>query len=480
MKGWLAAASAAVLAASAIGADKPLVWPQFRGPNGSGVADDQKPPIEFGPDKNVKWKVNCPSGFSSPIVAGDKLVLTAFEGGKLYTIAYTRADGKEAWRAEAPAKQIEGYHKTEGSPAASTPVSDGERVISYFGSSGLFCYDLTGKELWRFEMPMAVTFGDFGTGVSPTIVDGTVILVRDEMKDAKILALDAATGTRKWEKKRQCPSAFCTPVVWETATGKQIVAAGFGRMTGYDLKSGDEVWTFTGMPASCCSSPVIADRQLLYAGWSPGDPEDKEFKFPSFDEILKQAGEEKLGYLTKAGSDRTMIRGFFDNNDTNKDGKITREEWDANLKMMSVSRNSVFALKPGGTGEVTKSHVAWKKTKGMPYVPSGIAYRGQFIMAKDGGLLTAYDIETGKDDYVLERTLAAGRYYASPVAANGHIYFASLDDGVVTVLKAGSSKPEIVVKNPKLGERLAATPAIAEDRLYVRTAGHLYAFAEQK
>ena len=102
-------------------------WPQFRGPNGSGVADGQKPPVEFGPDKNVKWKVPVPGGVSSPIVAGDKLVITAFEGGKLYTIAYQRSDGKEAWRREAPAKKIEGFFKKGGSPAASADVQPSGR-----------------------------------------------------------------------------------------------------------------------------------------------------------------------------------------------------------------------------------------------------------------------------------------------------------------------------------------------------------------
>ncbi|MEO8429355.1 MAG: PQQ-binding-like beta-propeller repeat protein, partial [Verrucomicrobiota bacterium] len=131
-------------AAFGVSAEKPLAWPQFRGPNGSGVSDGQKPPVEFGPDKNVKWKVPVPGGLSSPIVAGDKLVITAFDDGKLYTIAYNRAQGKEVWRAEAPAKQIEAYHKSEGSPAASTPATDGQRIVSYFGSCGLVCYDLSG------------------------------------------------------------------------------------------------------------------------------------------------------------------------------------------------------------------------------------------------------------------------------------------------------------------------------------------------
>src|SRR5258706_13531693 len=121
MKRVLALLVVSTLFAVSRGDERPLVWPQFRGPNGSGVADGQQPPVEFGPDKNVKWKVPVPSGVSSPIVAGNNLVLTAFEDGKLYTIAYRRADGKEVWRAQAPAKQIEAYHKTESSPASCTP-----------------------------------------------------------------------------------------------------------------------------------------------------------------------------------------------------------------------------------------------------------------------------------------------------------------------------------------------------------------------
>jgi outer membrane protein assembly factor BamB len=174
MKTGIAFVAAAVFAAVGLGADKPLAWPQFRGPGGSGVADGQRPPVAFAPGKNVKWKVPIPGGLSSPVVAGDKLVVTAFDGGKLYTIAYSRADGKEAWRAEAQAKQIEGYYKTEGSPAAPTPVTDGERVVSYFGSCGLFCYDLSGKELWKFEMSLAAIPLNFGSGVSPIHKDGAM------------------------------------------------------------------------------------------------------------------------------------------------------------------------------------------------------------------------------------------------------------------------------------------------------------------
>jgi outer membrane protein assembly factor BamB len=480
MKGLIAVVTGGLFASVCLSADRPLAWPQFRGPSGSGIAESQKPPVEIGPDKNVKWRVPAPSGLSSPVVAGDKLVITGFEGGKLYTIAYQRANGKETWRAEAPAKQIEKYHKTEGSPAASTPATDGERIVAYFGSCGLFCYDLSGELLWKFEMPAAGLAGDFGSGVSPIIADGTVVLVRDQMSDAKILALDAASGRLKWEKKRQSPASYSTPVVWDTPAGRQIAAAGHARMVGYDLKTGAEKWSVTGLPSGPCSSPVTAEGVLFFAGWSPGASDDKSFQMPTFDALLKQADATKDGSLSREQAAKTFLKDSFDSIDVNKDGKISRDEWNAVLKYLAEGKNSAFALKAGGSGDVTDSHVLWKKMKGLPYVPSALVYQGQYVMVKDPGLVSAYDTKSGTEVYVQERLAAPGRYFASPVAANGNIYFISLDDGTVTVLKAGEEKPVVVAKNPKLGERTAATPAIADDTLYIRTAAHLYAFADKK
>jgi outer membrane protein assembly factor BamB len=454
-------------------------WPQFRGPAGSGIADSQKPPAEIGPTKNLKWKVPAPGGLSSPIIAGDKLVITAFEGGKLYTVAYDRANGKEAWRRPAPAKKIEGYFKKGGSPAASTPATDGERIFAFFGSCGVVCYDLSGKELWQFKMPTAVTAGNFGTGSSPIVAAGTVVVVRDELKGSKIVALDAATGEPKWQKARFSPASYSTPVVWETKAGKQVVVAGHARLIAYDLTTGAEKWSLAGIPSGCCSSPVVAEGVLFFAGRSPGGPED-EFKMPTFDELLKKLDKNKDGAISRDEVKNTQFEDFFDSWDTNKDGKITREEWAVLLKFASEGKNAALALKAGGEGDVTSPQVLWKKTKGLPHLSSGLVYRGQYIVVKDGGLVTAFDAKSGKQVYLQERVLPAGQYWASPIAANGHIYFTSLDDGAVTVLKAGSAKPEVVARNPALGERVGATPAIADHTLYIRTDGHLYAFAEKK
>jgi outer membrane protein assembly factor BamB len=353
-------------------------------------------------------------------------------------------------------------------------VTDGERIVSYFGSCGLVCYDLAGKQLWKLEMPPATIAANFGSGVSPILSDGTVVLVRDEMTDPKIVAVDAATGSLRWQKTRHSRTSYCTPVIWDTPAGKQIAAAGHARMIGYDLRSGAEAWSVGGVPSSCCPSPVTADGLLFFAGWSPGGSDEPEMQMPTYDSLLKDLDTDKDGALNRAEAEK-MFEGFFDSQDANKDGKITRDEWDAIVKFMKEGKNSAFALKPGGKGDVTKSHVLWTKTKGLPYVSSALVYRGQYLMVKDGGIVTAYDTKTGREIYQ-ERTVAPGKYYASPIAANGAIYFTSLENGAITVLKGGAERPEVLATNPALGERTAPTPALADNRLYVRTAKHLYAF----
>lgn len=446
-------------------------WPQFRGPSGSGVADDQKPPVKFGPKENLAWKVAVPPGASSPIVVGDKIILTAFENDKLFTICYSRTDGKELWRADAKAKTIEEFHPTEGSPAASTPASDGKNVVVYFGSCGLICYDLDGKEQWNFVLPTAETDGRFGSGVSPVIAGDQVFLVRDVKKDSAVYAIDLATGSQKWKTERpNMITGYATPVVWEDGNRKVLAVAGSKTLMGYDTKTGADVWTVGKLPALSCATPVLSKDTLVYVAWSPGGA---DFKFPTFDELLKAADQEKLGYITKEGADKTMLKGFFGNQDTNKDGKLTREEWDANGKLMQGGENRAIAVKPGGKGEV-----AWSYTKNLPYVPSALVYRDRVYWMKDGPMMTCLDAKTGKPVYEAERVKAGARYYASPVAANGHIYIAALD-GVVAVIQAGEDEPN-VVHSVKFAEPVRATPAISHNTLYVRSDKFLYAFAEKK
>src|SRR5262245_46844720 len=208
--------TAAILIASASAFAENSNWPRFRGPDGSGVADSQKPPIEFGPEKNVLWQVAAPSGPSSPCVWGTRIFLTAYDGTKLWTLCFDRATGKELWRRDAAAEKIEAFLAGQGSPAASTPATDGKRVVVYFGSCGLIAYDFEGKELWRHALPVAETNNDFGSGTSPVLNDGLVILVRDLKSNSSVIALDADTGKQKWKTDRPAmATGYSTPTVWE-------------------------------------------------------------------------------------------------------------------------------------------------------------------------------------------------------------------------------------------------------------------------
>src|SRR5262245_16903298 len=142
-------------------------WPAFRGPNSSGVSLTAKPPVKIGPGEKPLWKIDVPWSPSSPCVSGNRIFLTTFHEGKLETRCYDRRDGKLLWSRAAPTEKLEDFHPTEGSPAASTPATDSTRIVSYFGSCGLVCYDMNGQELWRYALPVAETAGGFGSGSSP-------------------------------------------------------------------------------------------------------------------------------------------------------------------------------------------------------------------------------------------------------------------------------------------------------------------------
>jgi outer membrane protein assembly factor BamB len=413
------------------------------------------------------------------VIAADRLFLTGFENGKLFTLAYRLTDGAELWRKEAPAAAVEPFEKTEGSPAASTPATDGERLVVYFGSCGLVCYDLDGRELWKRPVPTGETFNGFGTGSSPVIADGRVILLHDVEEGGRLHCLDLATGAPVWEAKRDGHrTSWGSACVWDTPAGKQVVVAGGLGVRGYDLATGAEVWSVTGSPTYGATTPVVADGRLVFAGWSYGG--DSEVKPPSFDSLLKEAGEEALGHLTRAGAAKTHLKDdfkdAFDKIDKDHDGRISREEWEAPLKFMASGKNVGFALNPGGTGDITRTHVAWKVTRGLPYIPSPLVYRGLMYTVNKDGRLSAFDVATGKAVYTGEHLGLSGAY-ASPVGAAGHVYLCGLD-GSVVVVRAGAKFEK--AGSAKFDDRIAATPAVVGDTLYVRSNKTLYAFAEGK
>jgi outer membrane protein assembly factor BamB len=448
-------------------------WPQFRGPNAAGISESAKPPLEFAPGTNQVWKTAVPPGASSPCVWQDWIFLTAFEDGRLETLCYKRSDGALQWKRDAHAGSIEEFHPQEGSPAASTPATDGKRVVSYFGSCGLICYDVEGKELWRDALPVAQTLGGFGTGTSPVLAEGLVIVNRDQAKGCSLLAVDLETGKKVWEAQRpDVTQSFGTPVFWKDGGADEIVMSGSFKLKGYDLKTGAERWTLGGMPSFTCTTPVLGDGLLFFAGWAPGkDPGS----LPSWEDMAKAADKNNDGIITAEEAKAVGMGAFFRALDVNGEGKITAKNFEVMKAQMAKGENVLIALKSGGDGELSADKVVWKQASGLPYVPSPLFYRGRVYLVRDGGMASCFDAKTGTPYYQKERLDAEGSYYASPVAADGRIYFVSLN-GRVSVVAAGGEKPE-VLRHVDFHERISATPALVEKTLYLRTASAMFAFA---
>ncbi len=464
----------AVAMISASAAHAADAWPQFRGPNASGVSESAKPPTEFAPGTNQLWKNSVPSGISSPCVWREWIFLSAFENGTLETLCYRRRDGNLTWKRAVTPEQLEEFHSTEGSPAASTVATDGKRVVSYFGSCGLVCYDMKGKELWRHPLPTAQTAGGFGSGYSPVIVDGLVLLNRDQATSGSLLAVDLKTGKTVWEAARpDVTQSFGTPIFWKNGGAKEVVMSGSLQIKGYNLKTGVENWSLAGMPSFTCTTPVIGDGMLFFAGWSPGKSDGP---MPSFANMAKGADKNNDGAITLEEAQAAGMGSFFKSMDVNRDGKLTAEDLETMKAYMAKGENVLIALKPGGKGVLTGSQIAWKQTRGLPYVPSPLFYNGRVYLIRDGGIFSSFDAKTGQPYYQQERIDAMGSYYASPVAADGRIYLASLN-GRVTVMEAGGEKPK-VLHHADFGERISATPALVENALYLRTATMLYAFGK--
>jgi outer membrane protein assembly factor BamB len=445
-------------------------WPQFRGPNATGIAADAHPPRTFSRTNNLVWKSDVPYSPSSPVVWGDLIFLTTVDKKQLQLRAYNRKDGEVAWARGFGAPMLEEFNESEGSPAASTPATDGQHVVAYYGSIGLVCTDFKGRQLWYEPLPLAETSGGFGTGTSPIIVSNKVILNRDLRANSSIMAFDVATGKKLWETLRPgAITSYSTPVVWRD----QIVVAGSITIKAYDLKTGAEKWLLNGTPAASCTTPAVTDDMLYFAGWSPGKSDSP---FPSWETIRKKFDKNDDGKI--AGDEFADEAVWFKGQDIDHDGAITQKDWDYLLGMIKKGDNALLAIKPGGSGDITQTHVAWRFDRGLPYVPSPLYYEGRLYMIKDGGMLSCFDAKTGQPIYTQERINAQGNYYSAPVAADGRIFLAS-QNGKVTIIKAGGEKPEIL-HQADFGEKIPATPALIDNNIYLRTQSSLYAFGATK
>jgi len=456
----------------AVAADSAVpVWPQFRGPNATGVAaPGAHPPQEFGPESHLRWKAPVPSGASSPVISGNRIFLTAFDSGHLEVLCLDRGTGAVLWRRQARSEGIEPVFEKYGSPAAPSCATDGKHIVSYFGSCGLLCHDFEGNELWTVPMPVVHTDDGFGTGSSPIIHDDKVYLLRDETGDWRgLFAFDVHTGKKLWRTSREeFAVSYGTPVVWDGC----LVCIGDLRAKGYDLETGHERWLFRGLAAYPCTTPAAGEDGNLYIStWSSGSANEPN---PDYDQLLKQYDSDHDGKLSEPELSKSWLKDFFEIMDDNKNGFLDREEWDDIQVTMRKGQNVVACLRPGGSGDITESHVVWKNSHGMGNVASPLAYAHRLFLVRDGGFATSYETGSGKVLYERQRLDADGNYHASPVLGGDAIYVCSTH-GVVTVINANSEKLQILARNP-LGEPISATPAIVGNAIYIRTNSNLWAF----
>lgn len=480
-------------------------WSQFRGPNGSGVAEGCRPPVKLDASL-LAWKSAVPSGLSAPVVFGNRIFLTGVDEGRLVTLAFDKKTGKPAWRREAPEVEIGKVHKANH-PASPTPLVDDERLYVYFGSYGLLCYDHEGRELWK--KPLPVTKSLYGASTSPIAHGENLILVLDndanlpdsKMSRSTIIAVGKSTGDTVWEAPRPVVrSGWSTPAIWTHESGQELVVLGSGRVISYDPETGEEKWFATGFSRETIAIPVQGDG-LVYVSSAQlgGGSDDKVDPKPFWKSMLRfdRNGDGKFGRdeitehftwplrpelpLGHPGWGLPLPRdqqrrqerqqGIFGWVDKNKDDYWTEEELSAHL---STRRGSplLMAIRPGGRGELGEEHVAWELHRSIPEIPSPLFYQDRLYLARNGGLLAAIDAETGKQLY-RGRLGGSGGYSASPIAANGHLYLLS-DEGMVSVAKAGP-KFELIHRH-ELGEPATVTPAIDVNTIYIRGENHLWAF----
>ena len=257
-------------------------WPQFRGPNGSGIDSGSGYPVAFSPSKNVAWKATVPYGQSSPVVAGDVVYLTASEGDARLTIALDAATGRERWRTVARAAKRQDIYKAND-PASPTPAADADGVVVFFPDIGLVAYTPDGKERWTVPLGPFKSF--YGMAASPILSQGLAILVCDQETGSYVIAVDRKTGQQRWRQERPgADDAYATPMIFQPAGGAaQLVVLGSGRLEAYAIETGQSLWRLPIGSNGAMGTAVANGDTLLISTIGSNEP-----WLPSFDDTLRK------------------------------------------------------------------------------------------------------------------------------------------------------------------------------------------------
>jgi len=451
-------------------------WGGFRGNNGAGTGSATRLPATLDPEGNLMWRMDVPSGYSSPTIAGKDLYLTGTDDkAKLFTLCLDAYSGEERWRKELA---YDGKRPGQNSPAAPSPATDGEHVYALFHHVGLVAYDKTGKELWK--KPLGPFNIPHGLSTSPVLHGDLVILQVDQDDGAYLVAYDKLTGAERWKIERPgVAHGYATPAVYEPAgRAPELVVSSSFQIAGYSLDKGEKLWWVDGAGWQSKAVPVFAGGQCFVNAYIPTIGEMQYGSLTgTFEEALAAHDADKDGKLADSEWPDEKLRQLWFLFDKDGDRLVDADDFEFGLRL-NRERGALFAIQPEGKGDLTQKGVRWKleDRRVLSDSTSPVILDGFLYIVTDGGILTAVDLASGKPGKQ-ERVGDSDSYFASPVAGDGKLYLCGLQ-GQLAVVKAGAEWEVLSVTHLEEGTEVWATPALAGHAVYVRAKNALYCFED--
>ncbi len=472
-------------------------WPQFRGPNCSGISLGTKPlPVKFSATENVRWSAKVGDGVGGSVIAAGRVFVSGMTADETVSLfAFDATTGKKLWQRDWATGPLAEVHATN-SQASATPAADADRVFFYFSTLGLLTVDAqSGKDVWQQKLPTPFFVFKWGPGMSPVLYRDLVLFCQDDDLNPAFYAFDKATGKLRWKDERiDMAVNYSHPVVCTVDGRDEIVVAGTGMLVGYDPESGKRRWFAKVMLRNIKTTPVSLDG-VIYISVQSGAianqwlaSVDRDEKAGNNDNKLDKA--EIQRFVGKQAIPEAFFKKTFDRGDLNKDGFLEGRELDVaflhpdnfaggDFKQSgdAAAEQFILAVRGGGQGDVTKTHLLWKhRTKNTDHIVSPFVSDGRMFLVKEGGISTVFNTQQGESVRGPKRIGSGGGYFASPVYGDGKIYLAS-ENGNVAVLKNGADYEELALND--VGESIIATPAIADGGLFIRTRTKLMCFAAE-
>ena len=423
--------------------------------------------------QSLKWRTPLPSGNSTPTMVGQRIFLTSFDPARpaLATIALDAQTGNILWNRPVSVARIESVEPTRGNPASASIATDGQKLYVFFGSFGLLCFDLEGQKIW--ERPLGPFRDEYGASSSPVLAGDKILLNQDHDLDSYLIALDRSTGDTIWKTARPgAVKSYSTPALRQHNGKTEIIVAGATELAAYDLATGQKLWWFNGLARITIPTPLPSPDMLFVGSWTSGGDPTSRISMAAWSDAVAMWDVDHDGKLTAQEIRDGDVRSRFYRMDLDDDGRLDQQEWEQHAAVFRLSENGIMALKPDGTGDLTKSALVWKRNRGAPYVASPLLTSGILWIVKDGGIVTKLDAMSG--ELIQEQRLPGqGNYYSSPYAGDGKVYFAS-ENGVVSVL-ADSREWKVLSSHP-FNEKIYATPVADRGSLYLRTEKALYRY----